>query len=153
MGGHVSIDYVKAGPVATFTIRNGKVNPITPDMHRQMYDALADFEADPELRVGILTGAGDRAFSAGDDIKAEEPQAGSPAEGLLRSIPLLGHQRLLPIPGSPPNMLRPPSGCAFRPRCPYVLDACAGDLPELKQAGTAMSACIRTEELSLGVLR
>jgi len=33
-------------------------------------------------------------------------------EGLLRSIPLLGHQRLLPIPGSPPNMLRPPSGCA-----------------------------------------
>ena len=82
----MSIDYVKAGPVATFTIRNGKVNPITPDMHRQMYDALVDFEADPALRVGILTGAGDRAFSAGDDIKAEEPQAGSPAEGLLRAM-------------------------------------------------------------------
>jgi oligopeptide/dipeptide ABC transporter ATP-binding protein len=73
-------------------------------------------------------------------------------EGLLRSIPLLGHQRLLPIPGSPPNMLRPPSGCAFRPRCPYVLDACAGDLPELKQVGSAMSACIRSNELTLGVL-
>lgn len=82
----MSIDYVKAGPVATFTIRNGKVNPITPDMHRQMYDALVDFEADPELRVGILTGAGDRAFSAGDDIKAEEPQAGSAADGLLRAM-------------------------------------------------------------------
>ena len=53
-------------------------------------------------------------------------------EGLLRSIPLLGHQRLLPIPGSPPNMLRPPSGCAFRPRCPYALDECAGDVPELR---------------------
>ncbi len=73
-------------------------------------------------------------------------------EGLLRSIPLLGHQRLLPIPGSPPNMLRPPSGCAFRPRCLYALDACAGELPELRPSGNVESACIRTEELTLGVL-
>ena len=73
-------------------------------------------------------------------------------EGLLRSIPLLGHQRLLPIPGSPPNMLRPPSGCAFRPRCPYSLDACAGDLPELEPIGDVESACIRASELTLGVL-
>ncbi|HYN34384.1 MAG TPA: ABC transporter ATP-binding protein [Ilumatobacteraceae bacterium] len=73
-------------------------------------------------------------------------------EGLLRSIPLLGHQRLLPIPGAPPNMLRPPSGCAFRPRCPYALDACAGDLPELRPRGAAQSACIRADELTLGVL-
>jgi enoyl-CoA hydratase/carnithine racemase len=82
----VSIAYVKAGAVATFTIRNGKVNPITPDMHRQMHEALIDFEADPALRVGILTGAGDRAFSAGDDIRSEDPPAGSPAEGLLRAM-------------------------------------------------------------------
>jgi oligopeptide/dipeptide ABC transporter ATP-binding protein len=73
-------------------------------------------------------------------------------EGLLRSIPLLGHQRLLPIPGSPPNMLRPPSGCAFRPRCPYALDACALELPELRPCGDAESACIRAGELTLGVL-
>jgi oligopeptide/dipeptide ABC transporter ATP-binding protein len=73
-------------------------------------------------------------------------------EGLLRSIPLLGHQRLLPIPGSPPNMLRPPSGCAFRPRCPYALDECAAEMPELEPAGTAESACIRAGELTLGVL-
>ena len=73
-------------------------------------------------------------------------------EGLLRSIPLLGHQRLLPIPGSPPNMLRPPSGCAFRPRCLFALDACAGDLPELRAVGDVQSACIRAEELTLGVL-
>jgi oligopeptide/dipeptide ABC transporter ATP-binding protein len=73
-------------------------------------------------------------------------------EGLLRSIPLLGHQRLLPIPGSPPNMLRPPSGCAFRPRCPYALDECGGDLPELVPVRDAESACIRASELTLGVL-
>ncbi len=73
-------------------------------------------------------------------------------EGLLRSIPLLGHQRLLPIPGSPPNMLRPPSGCAFRPRCPYSIDECAGDLPELEPIGSAESACVRAGTLTLGVL-
>ena len=73
-------------------------------------------------------------------------------EGLLRSIPLLGQERLLPIPGSPPNMLRPPSGCAFRTRCPYALDECAGDLPELHPKGDALTACIRSEELTLGVL-
>ena len=73
-------------------------------------------------------------------------------EGLLRSIPLLGHQRLLPIPGSPPNMLRPPSGCAFRPRCPYALEECAGDVPELEPVGPAESACVRAATLNLGVL-
>ena len=73
-------------------------------------------------------------------------------EGLLRSIPLLGHQRLFPIPGSPPNMLRPPSGCAFRPRCSYALETCAGEIPDLEQIRDAESACIRSHELTLGVL-
>ena len=43
--------------------------------------------------------------------------------GLLRSIPTLGGGRnddLLPIPGNPPSLIRPPSGCHFHPRCPYA---------------------------------
>jgi enoyl-CoA hydratase/carnithine racemase len=82
----VTIDYVKAGAVATFTLRNGKVNPLTGEMHRLMHDALIDFLADPDLRVGILTGAGERAFSAGDDIKAEDPSSGDPAADLLAAL-------------------------------------------------------------------
>jgi peptide/nickel transport system ATP-binding protein len=70
-------------------------------------------------------------------------------QGLLHSIPRHGLERLLPIAGSPPNMLRPPSGCAFRTRCPYAIDACAGDLPELRPIGTSESACIRADELVL----
>jgi peptide/nickel transport system ATP-binding protein len=70
-------------------------------------------------------------------------------QGLLRSIPRHGLSRLVPIAGSPPNMLRPPSGCAFRTRCPYAVEACAGDLPELRPAGNAQSACIRANELVL----
>ncbi len=82
----MSIEYVKAGPLATFTIRNGKVNPLTQAMHRAMYEALLDFQADPDLIVGILTGAGERAFCAGDDIKSEEPGSGSAVNDLLAAM-------------------------------------------------------------------
>jgi peptide/nickel transport system ATP-binding protein len=70
-------------------------------------------------------------------------------QGLLLSIPRMGLDRLVPIAGAPPNMLRPPSGCAFRPRCPYAIESCAGELPELRPVGPAQSACIRADELVL----
>jgi peptide/nickel transport system ATP-binding protein len=41
----------------------------------------------------------------------------------LRSIPRLDVPRdapLVPIPGRPPSLINPPSGCSFHPRCPYV---------------------------------
>ena len=43
--------------------------------------------------------------------------------GLLRSIPRLDgsrHDDLVPIPGTPPSLINPPSGCHFHPRCPYA---------------------------------
>jgi oligopeptide/dipeptide ABC transporter ATP-binding protein len=72
-------------------------------------------------------------------------------QGLLNSIPRQGLDRLIPIPGAPPNMLRPPSGCAFRPRCEFAIAECAGALPELRPIGPSESACIRADELGLGV--
>jgi peptide/nickel transport system ATP-binding protein len=47
-------------------------------------------------------------------------------QGLLQSIPNieLTEQKLSAIPGSPPNMLNPPKGCSFWPRCPYAKDEC-----------------------------
>ncbi len=70
-------------------------------------------------------------------------------QGLLESLPALGRERLHPIPGSPPNMLNPPSGCAFRARCTFAIAECAGDLPELRPFGDLQTACIRAEELAL----
>ena len=52
--------------------------------------------------------------------------------GLLASIPDLRdgtHQRLTPIPGSPPDMRRPPAGCPFAPRCPHAMVQCTAALP------------------------
>jgi peptide/nickel transport system ATP-binding protein len=43
--------------------------------------------------------------------------------GLLKSIPTLYGPReedLVPIPGTPPSLISPPSGCHFHPRCPYA---------------------------------
>lgn len=48
-------------------------------------------------------------------------------KGLLRSMPRLDDNRdepLVPIPGSPPDVSRLGTGCAFAPRCPYVMKVC-----------------------------
>ncbi|MGI8554541.1 MAG: ABC transporter ATP-binding protein [Dehalococcoidia bacterium] len=58
--------------------------------------------------------------------------------GLLRSVPKLGRQmreRLLPIEGSPPDLVSPPQGCRFRPRCPHAFEKCIEE-PPLISAGT-----------------
>src|SRR5215217_3161124 len=53
--------------------------------------------------------------------------------GLMGSLPRLDAdvERLTQIPGQPPSLLRPPSGCRFHPRCPYVMDVCKSTVPQL----------------------
>jgi oligopeptide/dipeptide ABC transporter ATP-binding protein len=54
--------------------------------------------------------------------------------GLLRSIPRLDESRkakLLPIEGLPPDLISPPLGCKFEPRCQYRRDICREKEPEL----------------------
>ncbi len=74
--------------------------------------------------------------------------------GLMASLPGTARERLVPIPGSPPNMLRPPAGCAFAPRCEFAVDRCAqGEPPVLVPLGSSESACIRAVELYSEVAR
>jgi oligopeptide/dipeptide ABC transporter ATP-binding protein len=55
-------------------------------------------------------------------------------EGLIRSVPsLLGTERLVHIPGSPPGLIDPPSGCRFHPRCPIATDICVQQEPEFRE--------------------
>ena len=53
------------------------------------------------------------------------------AQGLLASIPRLDQpeKELSSIPGSVPNLITPPSGCRFHPRCPYAMPVCKETLP------------------------
>jgi peptide/nickel transport system ATP-binding protein len=52
-------------------------------------------------------------------------------QGLLSSIPRLDQpdKELTSIPGSVPNLITPPSGCRFHPRCPYAMPVCKGEHP------------------------
>ena len=55
--------------------------------------------------------------------------------GLLNSIPRLDIQtrHLTPIAGSVCNMMEPPSGCKFHPRCAHAMDVCRREVPRLKE--------------------
>jgi peptide/nickel transport system permease protein len=52
-------------------------------------------------------------------------------QGLLEAFPSIRGEKvqLTGIPGSPPNLLRPPSGCRFAPRCPYAHERCGAETP------------------------
>ncbi|MGE5525447.1 MAG: dipeptide ABC transporter ATP-binding protein [Rhodospirillaceae bacterium] len=71
--------------------------------------------------------------------------------GLLRSVPRLDRPRgekLETIEGAPPNLLAPPPGCRFAPRCPLRIDACVQALPPLVEIQPGhTSACIRAHEI------
>ena len=62
--------------------------------------------------------------------------------GLINSLPKPENKektKLVPIPGSPPDLLRPPAGCPFMPRCPYAMKVCKDYQPE----STVLSATHR----------
>jgi peptide/nickel transport system ATP-binding protein len=71
--------------------------------------------------------------------------------GLMGSLPRLDAnvERLVQIQGQPPSLLRPPTGCRFHPRCPYVMTICKEVDPELVPAGEDpghLQACHLDEE-------
>ena len=60
----------RRGAVLEITLDRPKVNAIDYELSRKINDAVVKLRDDPELRVGLLTAAGDRVFSAGWDLKA-----------------------------------------------------------------------------------
>ena len=69
--------------------------------------------------------------------------------GLLSSMPTIERrlEKLLPIEGSPPSLISPPSGCAFHPRCAYRMPECEVTLPELRTLpGGHADRCLLSHE-------
>ena len=72
------------GHILTITLnRPERMNALHSPAHFELHEIFDEFENDPELWVGILTGAGDRAFSAGNDLRwqAEGGSREKPASG------------------------------------------------------------------------
>jgi enoyl-CoA hydratase/carnithine racemase len=79
--------YEKRGRIAYITINRPQVmNALHLEAHLELKEIWEDFRDDPELWLAILTGAGDRAFSAGNDLKvtAQRTAAGGDVQGRAR---------------------------------------------------------------------
>jgi oligopeptide/dipeptide ABC transporter ATP-binding protein len=72
-------------------------------------------------------------------------------EALLKAVPSVKQTRALEvIPGNIPNLIEPPMGCVFHPRCKYAKDICMKEVPPLeKTAEGHYAACHRWRELKL----
>jgi E-phenylitaconyl-CoA hydratase len=80
----MAIRYDKDGMIATITInRPEAMNAMDRETSHELAEAFQDFDHDDQLRVAILTGAGDRAFSAGADLKK---MYGRPEDGNIQEI-------------------------------------------------------------------
>jgi peptide/nickel transport system ATP-binding protein len=69
---------------------------------------------------------------------------------LLRAFPSIRGEkkRLSTIPGSPPDLINPPKGCRFMPRCPFAKERCSTERPVLREVSSNHSAaCHFTEEI------
>jgi len=75
-------------------------------------------------------------------------------KALISSIPSLAQDRteLDVIPGNVPQLINPPTGCRFNPRCVYKQDKCEIDKPELQIYDTRKVACHFTNEIENGTI-
>jgi len=64
-------------------------------------------------------------------------------QGLLASIPniKLDQPELHTMPGAPPDLVDPPPGCVFHPRCPHVMDKCRQESPRDFESNDHLTAC------------
>jgi oligopeptide/dipeptide ABC transporter ATP-binding protein len=64
-------------------------------------------------------------------------------QGLLASIPniKLDQPELHIMSGAPPDLVEPPSGCVFHPRCPHVMDKCRREIPQTVYKDDHLAVC------------
>ena len=102
-------------------------------------------------RVAIMYGGRIMESGTADDIfyHAAHPYTA----GLMAAVPKIDGQgeKLTAIEGTPIDILTPPDGCVFHPRCPYCMDICRKEQPPQRRIGSDHSACCwlldKTEEV------
>jgi len=114
----------------------------------QIMDLLRDLQSDFGMGIllithdlGVVADAcedtlvlyGGRVMEVGPTDQIFKAPSHPYTKGLLRAVPRIGStgDRLATIPGNPPNMLRPPLGCAFSTRCDRAIEACQSHAPDL----------------------
>jgi peptide/nickel transport system ATP-binding protein len=90
-------------------------------------------EAEVADRVLIMYGGKLMETGTNADIYGKQGLSHPYTEKLLGAIPRLHEKvrKLAFIPGSPVDLVNPPAGCRFHPRCPYAFDKCKKEAPPL----------------------
>ena len=127
-------------------------------MEAQFLDLLADLQKTFNLTIILIThNLGNVAQLAdritvmygGNIVEVAEAQLifDNPlhpyTQGLLASIPniKLEQPKLETMPGSPPDLVNPPPGCVFHPRCPKAMAICKTNKPEIKTENGHLVSC------------
>ncbi len=67
---------------------------------------------------------------------------------LISSFPsVLEDKEIDFIPGNPPDLINPPSGCPYHPRCDFAIDICKAKIPTLESKNGIRVACFRSDEI------
>jgi peptide/nickel transport system ATP-binding protein len=110
--------------------------------------------AEVSQKIGIMYAG--RLFEYGNIADIFEKPANPYTLGLMGAFPSIkgARKKLKSIPGSPPDLMRPPPGCAFHPRCPFAKDICKNAKPPIiSVAPNHWSQCHFANEVYAGKLR
>ena len=132
--------YEKNGPVARLTLnRPERLNAVTLEMLTRLGEVLADADADPEIRVIVLTGSG-RGFCSGLDLKEAAAGRGIGGAGVLSPGGGAAHLSTRDIPTVTLHRIDTPVVCVINgPAAGYGLDLALGcDLRLMSDRATLM---------------
>jgi len=98
--------------------------------------------------IAILYGG--KLMEYGDAVSIFKEPKHPYTQGLISSLPSVSRtkkeRKLVAIPGSPPDLLNPPAGCPFNPRCPIAKGICYKEMPTLEKVDGSYVACHFVDE-------
>lgn len=108
-----------------------------------------------EMCERVVVMYGGKVVEEGDVVSIFKNPLHPYTEGLLRSVPRMDEdvEKLHVIEGVVPNPLHLPKGCRFHPRCPYAVDRCKEEQPQLEQVapGRFVACILAAERFAKGV--
>lgn len=133
-----------------------EIRDLQKEMHMAMMIITHDISVVAEVAEKIAIMYGGKLFEHGDIVSIFENPANPYTIGLTGAFPSIkgARKHLKSIPGSPPDLSDPPSGCVFHPRCRFVQDICKEkDPPTIEVARDHYSYCHFAEDVFSGKLK
>jgi peptide/nickel transport system ATP-binding protein len=92
-------------------------------------------------RIGVMYAG--RLVELGDTVDVFRAPIHPYTAALMSSFPSISGEKrpLATLPGEPPNLIDPPSGCPFHPRCPHATEVCRQEYPPRVELATHWAAC------------